>query len=217
MRILYSAAGKPGSGPVNALGALWRKWIGRSGLGRFRPRRSSRNDGFLLIDYPGYGLCEGSAGPENIALSADTALLKLAEYLHSSKTDLELRLNVLGHSIGCAVALEFATRHPVRKIVLLAPFTSLMDMARRQVGRPLCYLLRQHFDNRARLAELARRPEPPRIVIFHGKRDLVIPEKMGRSLAESFPKMIEFHEVPDAGHNSIIEDAGIAIYSAMNQ
>ena len=176
----------------------------------------NRQDGFLLIDYPGFGNCEGSAEPGSISESMEKAMTELATHLHTTPDELDRRLNVLGHSIGCAVVLEFACRHPVHRVVLLAPFTSLRDMAQKRVGWPLCYLLLHNFDNRARLGQLAGRPEPPRVAIFHGKKDEVIPERMGRELANMYPKMIMFHEVPEASHNSIADDAEMEIYSAMN-
>ncbi len=179
-------------------------------------RAPDKRDGFLLIDYPGYGLCEGSATPAGIRESSGKAFSELAAHLQATPAGLDGKLNVLAHSIGCAAALEFAVLHPVRKVILVAPFTSLRDMARRTVGWPLCWLLRHNFDNRARLAELSARPTPPRVTIFHGSEDALIPKQMGRSLAETFPNTATFHEIPDADHNSIVYDAERQIFSAMN-
>lgn len=176
----------------------------------------NKSDGFLLFDYPGYGKCEGSAEPENIRESSEKALAELAAYLKMQPADLDSKLNVLAHSIGCGAGLELATRHHAQRVILAAPFTSLRDMARRSVGWPLCWLLRHNFDNRARLAELAARPSPPRVVIFHGSDDALIPSKMGRSLASEFPKMITFHEVAGAEHNTITYEAEAGIFEAMN-
>jgi pimeloyl-ACP methyl ester carboxylesterase len=90
-------------------------------------------------------------------------------------------------------------------------------MARRAIGWPLCWLLLHNFDNRARMAELAARPQPPRVTIFHGSADTLIPEEMGRSLAEAFPKMATFHEVADADHNSVVTWAQPEMFKAMNE
>jgi pimeloyl-ACP methyl ester carboxylesterase len=183
----------------------------------FVARDPDRRDGFLLVDYPGYGLCEGTAEPSNIEESADKALGVLAEHLKITPGELESKLNVLAHSIGTGAALQFAVHHPVRRVVLLSPFTSLRDMARRTVGWPLCWLLLHNFDNRARLKELAARPSPPRVTIFHGTADEVIPFKMGQTLGTMFPQITTFHAVPDATHDSIVDDAAPEIFSTMNQ
>ncbi len=166
-----------------------------------------KRDGFLLIDYPGYGLCEGTAQPANIEESADKALGVLAEHLQIKPAVLESKLNVLAHSIGTGAGLQFAAHHPVQRVILLAPFTSLRDMARRTVGWPLCWLLTHNFDNRARLTDLSKLPEPPHVTIFHGTADELIPIKMGQTLAAMYPGFIIFHPVPDATHDSVVGDA----------
>src|SRR5690606_8547888 len=84
-------------------------------------------------------------------------------------------LGVVGHSLGAAAALQFAAEHPVDRVVVVAPFTSTMDMARRMVGPIFAHLLHHRFDNRARLRELAARETPPRVLLLHGDNDPVIP------------------------------------------
>jgi pimeloyl-ACP methyl ester carboxylesterase len=180
-------------------------------------RCPNTGDGFLLIEYPGYGKCEGSASPAAIEESAEKAVDTLAGVLNINHSDLEPKLNAVGHSIGCGAALNFSVHYPVSKVILLAPFTSLRDMARRSVGFPLCYLLLHNFDNRARLADLAGRAAPPQVTIFHGSDDTIIPPAMGRELASRFPNLIKFQLVPDANHNNLPDLAADQIFAAMNQ
>jgi pimeloyl-ACP methyl ester carboxylesterase len=180
-------------------------------------RCPNTDDGFLLIEYPGYGKCEGSASPAAIEESAEHAVDTLAAVLKVDQPELEAKLNAVGHSIGCGAALNFSVHYPVRKVILLAPFTSLREMARRSVGFPLCYLLLHNFDNRARLAELEKRATPPRVTIFHGRDDTIIPPAMGRELAARFPNLIKFQLVPDADHNNLPDLAANQIFAAMNQ
>lgn len=167
--------------------------------------RTDGRDGFLLVDYPGYGKSAGLASPKAIDEAANGAAEQLAHRLGQPAN--AIRWGVIGHSIGCAAGLQFAASREVERIILLSPFTTMRDMARRVIGWPLCYVLRHNFDNRARLAELAARPKPPRVTIFHGTRDEAVPEIMGRSLAAAHPEMILFHSVPEAGHNTIVDDA----------
>jgi len=88
--------------------------------------------------------------------------------------------------------------------VLLAPFTSMLDMARRTVGGPLARFLRHRFDNRAHLEEVLQKFPSTRITIVHGTRDEVIPVVMGRELAASAPARIEYVELDDADHNALV-------------
>jgi pimeloyl-ACP methyl ester carboxylesterase len=171
------------------------------------------HDAFLLIDYPGYGASSGHPSPAAIQESAQAAYAHLAASPATQPAALLPSVNLFCHSL--AAGLNFAVQHPVDRIVLFAPFTSLRDMARRRVGWPLCYLLRHNFDNRARLAALAARPHLPRVTIFHGTDDTVIPISMSRSLAAAHPAMITFNPVPGAGHNTILQDAALQVTAAL--
>src|SRR5438132_4148422 len=84
-------------------------------------------DAFLLIDYPGYGKNGGYATITTTRASADAALKALSERLQID--EYHLVLCTIGHSLGSAVALDFAAHHRVQKIVLIAPFTTLREEA----------------------------------------------------------------------------------------
>jgi fermentation-respiration switch protein FrsA (DUF1100 family) len=174
-------------------------------------------DAFLLIDYPGYGKSEGYATIATTRAAAENALVALASHLNTGEEKLDSLLNVLGHSWGTAVALDFATRHSVQRIVLIAVFTNLREEAALVVGGPLSHLLRENYDNRMCLRELSRRSPPPRVEIFHGTNDDIIPMRMGRELAESFPAFVAFHPVTGGDHLSPLFTAADKILAAMNQ
>jgi len=154
---------------------------------------------FLLFDYPGYGRCEGRPTPETIQRSAEAALERVLQTLDSKN----LRIGVLGHSLGAAAALLLASHTRVDDLVLLAPFTSMTDMARRVVGSPLAQLLRHRFDNRARLREVLSRFPATRVSIVHGTEDEVIPVAMGRELSLLSPSRITYVELSGADHNGL--------------
>jgi len=69
------------------------------------------NDAFLLLDYPGYGKCQGYASIASTRASTDAALNMLAKRLDLSEDEMEPRLCAIGHSLGSAVAIDFARRH----------------------------------------------------------------------------------------------------------
>ena len=169
----------------------------------------SRNEaaGFLLIDYPGYGASEGVAAIATTRGSAEKAVSTLAEHLQMSEDDLSQRLSVLGLSLGAAAALDFAAQKSAQRIVLIAPFTTLREVAARLFSKPASYLLLENYDNRARVQELAQREPPPQITIFHGTADTLIPSEMGRQLAEAAPAIVRFVSVERATHDTIVSDA----------
>lgn len=177
---------------------------------------------YLLVDYPGYGGSEGRASAEAMRRAADGALDALAARLglrDAGEVQRKVpRLGVVGHSLGAAAALDFAIEHPaVSRVVLVAPFTSLRAMARRLAGWPLSWLLRENFDNAARLDALAGRSTPPRVRIFHGDTDTFIPSTMGQFLAETHPRIARFEPVPGAGHDDVVSLAIPRLLAALDE
>lgn len=169
--------------------------------------------GYLFVDYPGYGLCEGSPNPARIEESIVTLTGKLQGDLRWDDAEFRARTGVIGHSLGCAAGLIAADRLQLRRAVLCAPFTTMTDMARRVIGWPLCYINRHRFDNIARLTAITARGAQVRI--FHGRDDEAIPISMGRKLSALFPQAVRFTEVPDCGHNEVVplasQDIGVAL------
>ena len=143
--------------------------------------------GVLMIDYPGYGYDEGTPSAIGIQENADAALAALAVKLKTSSQILLNNSATIGHSIGTGTSLEFAVAHPeIRRVVLVAPFTSLYDRSFSVVG-PLALLLHHNYDNEAALTVLGLRQPRPEVYIFHGDRDRIISVTMSRRLKAEFP------------------------------
>lgn len=159
--------------------------------------------GFLLVDYPGYGWCEGRPDPQTIQENVKGAVVLLADEWRLDVAGVETRLSCLGHSLGAAVALEAGAKMNVREVVAISPFTSMQAMANRVVGKPISFLLRHRFDNVKSLQHL-QQETGVKVVMFHGLEDQIVPVSMGQALGLQFADVVEFHEVPQAGHNDIL-------------
>jgi pimeloyl-ACP methyl ester carboxylesterase len=158
---------------------------------------------FLLVDYPSYGLCNGKPSRKAIEANIEGAVAACAAHLGVTEKVITSNSSVLGHSLGAAVALVAAEKFGVKEIILFSPFTSLKELAKRYVPAPLTLLLRHRYDNQKSLAGLSGTPGM-RVTVYHGSDDQLIPVSMGRDLAAEFPDIVEFHEIPGAGHNDII-------------
>lgn len=170
---------------------------------------------YLLVDYPGYGDCQGSARPARIRDNVSGAVSALSAHLMVPGDTLKPRLRGLGHSLGCAALLLAANDLGIRKLVLISPFSTMTDMARQVVGWPLCLLNHHRYDNRGNLARFVE--AGGRASIFHGSEDEVIPVSMGRALAAAHPGAVTFTEVRGALHNDIIAIASREIGDAMRE
>ncbi len=159
--------------------------------------------GYLLVDYPGYGWCEGKADPEAIQENVVGAVAMLADEWGVSVSDLQMSVSCMGHSLGAAVALEAGARMKVREVVVISAFTSMQAMADQVVGRPISFLLRHRFDNVKSLQRL-QQAGGVKVVMFHGEEDGIVPVSMGQSLGHQFADLVTFHPVPQAGHNDIL-------------
>ncbi len=170
------------------------------------PLTNDREAGYLLFEYPGYGFSEGSCTPGRILAASEAAVAALAEHLQLPRDQLDARLSVFGHSLGCAAALQYAAKHPVQRIVLAAPFTSMVEMGHRMLFWPCGWLVWHHFNNVDRLAEISRQQPRPRIDIYHGSEDLIIPPEMSEELAAPYPGWVSRTLVPGADHDDVIMD-----------
>ena len=140
--------------------------------------RSGRTPGvgWLLVDYRGYGASGGS--PSERTLVAD-ALAWYDEALGREGVD-AARILLFGRSLGSGVAVQLAARRPVRAAVLVAPFDSLLAVARRHYPfLPVGWMLRHPFDSLA----LAPGISAPLLAVVAERDEIIPPEHAGRLLA----------------------------------
>lgn len=154
--------------------------------------------GFFAVEYPGYGLAAAGQGPseKGIYAAAETAL----EYLHGPLGVPRERTVLQGQSLGSGVAVEMAKRGQGVRLVLLTPYTSLVEVgARIFPWLPARLLVRDPFDSAAKAPTL----ELP-VLIVHGTRDEVIPVDMGQTLGTLFPNAT-VHILEGKHHNDVLD------------
>lgn len=188
---------------INSLALDWLKHL---------PPATQRQTGYLLIDYPGRGFCEGSMRPEENYLNSEGALIALAE--HFGVKRIEAEISLLGHSFGTGAALQFALRQEVRRIVLVAPYATLKDALAR-TSRILAFLIPSQIDNLAQIRTLLEGLPAPEISIIHGTLDTTLPVTMGRELAAIDPEAIFFAEIAEADHVSVLTLARDQIFARL--
>ena len=165
----------------------------------------------MLAEYRGYAGLPGTPTYAGSRLDARAAWAHLVDSLGAAPGDVA----IYGHSLGSAVASELAAalaaERPAgerpRRLVLVAPFTSAREMARRIVAPPVLLawglISRVHYDTRARVAAL-----DVAVWVSHGEEDLIIPVRMGREVFDAAKVKGELLLVAGAGHNDVADVGG---------
>jgi len=157
----------------------------------------------FLAEYRGYMSLGGSPTYSSTKLDARAAYdhLRVAFGLDRA------RMAFFGHSLGSAVATELAEIHPPAALLLQSPFSSARAMARLIVTLPVVLvwkaISRIHFDTRAAVSTL----DLP-VSVVHGRRDRIIPFRMGVEVYEAAKRKGQLLLVEGAGHNDVAEIAG---------
>ena len=163
-------------------------------------------DAFVMVEYPGYGKCEGKPRRRANIDSVDRLIDTICDRFLISESQISEMFYVMGSSLGSAIALQTAARHQIHKGVLVAPFTSVRDVGAMLFPKFFTYVAADPYDNLARLNEINQfRHKETHFHIVHGEEDVQLPIWMGRKLNESYPDITTLWPVPDAGHNDIKE------------
>jgi uncharacterized protein len=169
-------------------------------------RLRSTSSSVLLFDYRGYGKSEGHPSKQGTYQDADVAY----QYLVETRKIAPARIILYGESLGCAMAVEMARRHPAAGLILESPFTSTVAMGELiYPWLPVRWLVRYHYDN---LSKIPRLMMP--LLIFHSRQDEIVPFAMGQALFAAAPEPKKFVEL-HGDHNDGYADSGMLYLEAV--
>jgi pimeloyl-ACP methyl ester carboxylesterase len=132
----------------------------------------------VLPEYRGYGLSRAAGAPREGGLYED------AEAMIDSLGVPSDRIVLMGFSLGTGVCVEMAARGHGHALVLLAPYTSIPDVAARHLPwLPMHWLVSDKLDSESKAAKIALP-----VLVAQGDRDEVVPFDMGETLAHTFPE-----------------------------
>ncbi len=167
----------------------------------------------LIIDYRGYGLSEGRPSEKGLYMDAEVAFGYLVDELG---LEAERDVVLLGRSLGVGVAVEMATRHRVRGVVLESGFTSIREMADAS-GSPLpISLVLTLFEARYDSISKIGRVESP-VIILHGDRDDTVPYWMAEKLYAAANEPKTLYPIRGANHNDTIYAGGEGYIRALGE
>jgi pimeloyl-ACP methyl ester carboxylesterase len=145
-----------------------------------------------LMNYRGYGGSSGS--PSEAALFSD------ALALYDRVVSEHEKIIVMGRSLGTAVAVYLAAARPVKGMVLVTPYSSMVDLGRHYYPYlPVNPLLKDRFES----SVLAPQIDIP-VLTLVAEQDEIIPAKISEGLISSFDQgVVEKVVIEGAYHNTI--------------
>jgi uncharacterized protein len=167
---------------------------------RFRGLIQGGN-GLVALSYRGYGGSTGS--PSEAGLLADAA----AAYAFTASRYPPERIVLFGESLGTGVAISIAAEQPVGRVILQAPYPSIVDLgAAAYPFLPVRLLLRDRFHS----DEKAGQVTAP-VLVLHGERDEVVPLASGERLFALIHAPKKFVRFPQGGHVDLDQQGALEI------
>lgn len=160
----------------------------------------------VSLDYRGYGSSTGNF-PGERQFYEDVDIFW--DYLIHQRQIKPQNIVVYGHSLGGAIAMELAIRHPqFAALIVQSSFTSMIEVVnstRKYKLFPINLLLNQRFDSINKVSKL-KMP----VIFIHGTDDELTPTYMSEKLFKLAPEPKELFIVPGAEHNNVSAVAGEA-------
>lgn len=155
-----------------------------------------RGYGVYLAEYRGYGGNAGRPSEQGLYTDADAALSWLESQGYNPA-----QFVIYGESIGTGVAVEMAQRWQPQQLILEAPFTSAIDVAKlTYFWLPVNFLMKDRFDSLSKIAKVKTA-----LLIVHGDEDGVIPIDFAQKLYEAANHPKEFITINGGAHNNLYE------------
>ncbi len=147
--------------------------------------------GLLAIDYRGYGGSTGSPTEKGLLLDGETAFAKATAEGYAGS-----RIILVGESLGSAIAVAVAAKHPVHALVLDSAFSSTVDVAASEYPMfPVRLLMMDSYLSWTRIGAVAA----PKLFL-QGAKDAVIPLGSAEKLYDHAPSPKTFILLPELGH-----------------
>ncbi|MGA8262172.1 MAG: alpha/beta fold hydrolase [Arenicellales bacterium] len=176
-------------------------------MGSFIETCRSHGLSVLMFDYRGYGASRGR--PRESAFYSDAKLIY--EWLHERYPD--YGAIVSGRALGTAVAIYLAQHFDVRGLILLSPFTSMMEVVSDIFPKDEIVIEEAMpfvFDNLDRIRKV-RCP----ILMVTASEDATAPRHMIQELEAAVRTSLTRLDVPSTGHQDLLERGGDIVWEGI--
>ena len=157
----------------------------------------------FAVEYPGYGLNRGKPTEAGIYETTEIAF-KYAQKTLGVRPE---RVIAYGRSLGGGPAVELAANEPIGGLILESAFTSAF-----RVVTGVRLLPFDKFDNLGKISGV----QCP-VLVIHGEDDRIIPFSHGETLYEAIPHRKQKLWIKFAGHNDLLDWAGLSYGEALSE
>lgn len=165
----------------------------------------------FIFDYRGYGNSTG--GPPREALLYEDAQ-RAWRYLVDERKIAPADIVVYGHSLGGAIGIDLASRHPeAGALITESAFTSVIDAT---TGTPFAYLplrliVTERFDSMSKIASV----RVPKLII-HGLADSMLSPRMAQRLYDMAREPKQLALIAGGGHEDSADVNAKAYFAAID-
>lgn len=151
-----------------------------------------QNEDVVINEYPGYGVNgDEDVDYQQIIFYANKTMQNVISKYGKDNVIL------LGESLGSGVASEMATKYKINKLILITPYSSFLDLAKRQFFMyPIKWMLKEDFDNVRALKNYHGQ-----VTMLVASHDQVINPKYALKLYNHLNTKKYLFMINNAGHN----------------
>lgn len=155
---------------------------------------ANHGEDVLVLDYRGFGKSDGEIVSEEQMMND---VQKVYDKLKTQYT--ESNITVFGYSLGTSMATYLAANNQPKQLILVAPFTSMLDMKNLFAWMFPDFILKYKLDNVVNLKKV----QCPTYIV-HGNLDELIPVEMSYQLEKMNPELIHLEIATGETHRSTI-------------
>ncbi|EKU12508.1 alpha/beta hydrolase [Campylobacter showae] len=163
------------------------------GWGKYAQHFTDLGYDFYLFDYRGYGKSGGKiSSQEQLYADADLMMEPVLREYYAGE------IAVIGYSVGSGLAARTAQKYGAKRLVLIAPYFSLEDLAREKMPFVPKFLIKYKIPTFEFVGDFGGP-----VTIFHGEHDELIGVDNSRRLLKFLKLGDKIYEL-NAGHNDIL-------------
>ncbi|MGH1486055.1 MAG: alpha/beta hydrolase [Cellvibrionaceae bacterium] len=164
------------------------------------------NYDLFIFDYRGYGKSTGKISSQEQLMDDVRSAWDYMKTYYANSSQIDIPMIIYGRSLGTALAAQLAqektsSQSPEKKpelVVLVSPFTSMVDLAQTQYPIAPSSLLRYPFETEKIIDDINTE-----IVFMHGSEDNFIPISHSQALQTRVSKPTQLLTIEGAGHGDI--------------